>query len=642
MPRAGLNASFTASNPRAGDLALISQSGAIAAGLVEWAATQGVGFSAVVSIGDAIDVDFGDLLDYFAQDRATRAILLYVESIRDARKFMSAARAAARGKPVIVIKAGRHAQGAKAAATHTGALAGSDAVYDAAFRRAGLLRVFDLDELFAAAETLGRLGAFSGRRLAILTNGGGIGVLAVDRLADLDGDLADISPATMTRLDAVMPPIWSHANPIDIAGDADAARYSAAMDALIDDRANDAVLVMNVPTALASSAGAAEAIATVIKQHRDKRSPAKPVLAVWLGGSAAATETFNAAGIASYATEADAVTGFMHVVRYRHALSLLMAAPPSLPQDFVPDTPAARAVIAAALRDGRHWLDPIEAARLFSAYGIDVTPAHLARDPDEAAAAAKPYFAAGQAVTVKILSPDIVHKSEIGGVALNLTTEHAVREAAADILRRARAARPQARIARRDHFADDHQAEGARTDRRRRRRSDLRSGHRVRPRRHRRRGDRRQGARAAAARPRSRPRPDGAHAGLAHPQSLSQRAGGGRAGGGADAGQARPARRRFSGNPRDRSQSGARRRDRRDRGRCARVDRARRRGRPRQLRPSAFCHQALSEGVGAPRQACRMGGRSSFARCGRTTSRSTRRFCPRSRSTICGCASSRR
>ena len=209
----------------------------------------------------------------------------------------------------------------------------------------------------------------------------------------------------MTRLDAVMPPIWSHANPIDIAGDADAARYATAMDALIDDRANDAVLVMNVPTALASSAGAAEAIAGVIKRHRDRRSPAKPVLAVWLGGSAAATDTFNAAGIASYATEADAVTGFMHVVRYRHALRLLMAAPPSLPQDFVPDTAEARAVIAAALRDGRHWLDPIEAARLFGAYGIDVTPAHLARDPDKAAAAAKPYFAAGQAVTVKILRP---------------------------------------------------------------------------------------------------------------------------------------------------------------------------------------------------------------------------------------------
>jgi acetyltransferase len=208
-PGAKLNASFAASTPRSGDLALISQSGAIATGLVEWAATRAVGFSAVVSLGDSIDVDFGDLLDFFALDRATRAILLYVESIKDARKFMSAARAAARIKPVVVVKSGRHAQGAKAAQTHTGALAGSDAVYDAAFRRAGLLRVLDLDELFAAAEALGRLRPFSGKRLAILTNGGGVGVLAVDRLMDLGGILAELSSETMHRLDAVLPAIWS-------------------------------------------------------------------------------------------------------------------------------------------------------------------------------------------------------------------------------------------------------------------------------------------------------------------------------------------------------------------------------------------------------------------------------------------------
>ena len=239
--------------PRGGDLALISQSGAIAAGLVEWAATHEIGFSAIVSIGDSIDVDFADLLDYFAMDRGTRAILLYIESIKDARKFMSAARAAARAKPVLVVKSGRNAQGAKAALTHTGALAGSDAVYDAAFRRAGLLRVLDLDELFAAAETLGSLGRpLPGKRLAILTNGGGIGVLAVDRLADLGGDAADISPATMRKLDAALPPIWSRANPVDIAGDADAARYAVALEQLLADDANDAVLVMNVPTALAS------------------------------------------------------------------------------------------------------------------------------------------------------------------------------------------------------------------------------------------------------------------------------------------------------------------------------------------------------------------------------------------------------
>ena len=260
VPGAKLNASFAASMPNPGDLALISQSGAIAAGLVEWSATRAIGFSAVVSLGDGIDVDFGDLLDFFALDRATRAILLYVESIKDARKFMSAARAAARAKPVVVVKSGRHRQGAKAAMTHTGALAGADAVYDAAFRRAGLLRVIGLDELFAAAETLGQVKAFPGKRLAILTNGGGIGVLAVDRLADLGGVLAEISPDIMQRLDAAMPPIWSRANPIDIAGDADGARYAAAFEALLDDPGNDAVLVMNVPTALASATDAAQAI----------------------------------------------------------------------------------------------------------------------------------------------------------------------------------------------------------------------------------------------------------------------------------------------------------------------------------------------------------------------------------------------
>src|SRR5215475_1489470 len=266
--RAKLNASFAARTPPAGELALVSQSGAIAAGLIEWSAGHDIGFSAAVSLGDKIDVDFGDLLDFFALDGATRAILLYIESVNDARKFMSAARAAARIKPVVVVKSGRHAQGAKAAATHTGALAGADAVYDAAFRRAGLLRVFDLEELFAAAETLGRLHPFPGKRLAILTNGGGVGVLAVDRLIDLNGVLAEISPETRGRLDNVLPPTWSNAYPIDIVGDADAARYAATLEALLADQANDAVLVLNVPTALASAATTAEAVADVARRHR--------------------------------------------------------------------------------------------------------------------------------------------------------------------------------------------------------------------------------------------------------------------------------------------------------------------------------------------------------------------------------------
>ncbi|MFY9840997.1 MAG: CoA-binding protein, partial [Xanthobacteraceae bacterium] len=332
-PFAKLNASFAASTPQAGDLALISQSGAIATGLIEWAELRGIGFSGIVSIGDSIDVDFADLLDHFAMDRHTRAILLYVESIKDARKFMSAARAAARAKPVLVVKSGRHAAGAKAAMTHTGALAGSDAVYDAAFRRAGFLRVSDLDELFAAAETLGHVTALAGNRLAILTNGGGIGVLAVDRLADLGGELASISPETIRKLDAVLPPIWSRANPVDIAGDADDKRYAVSLNYLLDDMTNDAVLVMNVPTGLASASHAAMSVIAVTEQHRKRRVPAKPVFAVWVGGGDRASEPFGSAGIPDYPTESHAVAGFMHLVRYRKSREQLMATPPSLPQD---------------------------------------------------------------------------------------------------------------------------------------------------------------------------------------------------------------------------------------------------------------------------------------------------------------------
>ena len=444
--RAKLNASFAARMPPTGDLALLSQSGAITAGLVEWSAAHNIGFSAVVSLGDKIDVDFGDLLDFFALDGMTRAILLYVESINNARKFMSAARAAARIKPVVVVKSGRHAQGAKAAQTHTGALAGSDAVYDAAFRRAGLLRVLDLDELFAAAETLGRVRPFLGKRLAILTNGGGIGVLAVDRLVDLGGTLAGLSPDTLKRLDATLPPIWSRANPVDIAGDADAARYIFALERLIEDPGNDAIMVMNVPTALASAPDAARSVAAAAQAHRNSLIRPKPFFAVWIGSSDAVTPIFEAASIPSYATESDAVQGFMHLVHYREALEALMVTPPSLPQDFKPDLATAREVVGNAVQRGSTWLDPIEATRLLAAYSIPTAPVVLARNADEAAAAAAPFLAEGSGVVAKILSPDIVHKSEVGGVRLNLTSERAVREAVVDILGRARAARPDAAI----------------------------------------------------------------------------------------------------------------------------------------------------------------------------------------------------
>ena len=318
MPGANLNASFAAHMPAPGSLALISQSGAIAAGMVDWAAQRGVGFSGIVTIGDQIDVDIADLLDHFAMDHNTRAILLYIEAIKDARKFMSAARAAARVKPVVVVKSGRMAQGAKAAATHTGALAGADAVYDAAFRRAGVLRVSDLRELFDCAETLGRVGSPAGKRLAILTNGGGIGVLAVDRLADLGGIPAPIVPETRQKLDEVLPPTWSGANPVDIVGDADASRYAAALEVLLDDPGNDAILVLNVQTAIASAAAIAATVTELVVKYREKhRSWAKPVLAAWVGADQDIITTLSAAGIPNYPTEDDAVRGFMHMVRHR-------------------------------------------------------------------------------------------------------------------------------------------------------------------------------------------------------------------------------------------------------------------------------------------------------------------------------------
>ena len=441
-PHARLNASIAAHTPMAGDLALISESSAIAAALVEWGVAHQVGFSAVVSLGDALDVDFSDLLDHFATDYRTRAILLYVESIKDARKFMSAARAAARAKPVVVVKSGRGRE--SGGATHTQTLARSDAVYDAAFRRAGLLRVGALDELFAAAQTLGRLGTFPGRRLAILSNGGGVGALARDQLGALGGTLATLSGATIDRLDRALPD-WSRGNPVDIVVDADGDRYAAAIEALLADSENDAVLVVNVPTAFTSSADAARALTRSVGE-RSRHSRAKPVFAVWLGGGDTALSALNAAHIPSYATESDAIAGFMHLVRYREAQAALMETPPSLPEDFVVDTTAARAIVESALADGRQWLDPIAASNVLRAYGIPTARIWAAADAEAAVRLAQPLLDEGLPVAVKVLSPDIIHKSDVDGVRLNLVSAEAVHAATTALIERARRLRPDARI----------------------------------------------------------------------------------------------------------------------------------------------------------------------------------------------------
>jgi acetyltransferase len=447
FPRSGLNASFAAHQPRNGPLALISQSGAIAAAMVEWGTERKIGFSGIVSIGDQLDVDIADLLDFFALDDKTLAILMYVEAIGDARKFMSAARAAARLKPVIVVKSGRMAQGAKAAATHTGALAGSDAVYDAAFRRAGLVRVFDLRELFDCAELLGQSRAPVGKKLTILTNGGGLGILAVDRLAELGGVAAPLTAETKTRLDAVLPSTWSKANPVDIGGDADSSRYTAALDILLADPASDALLVLNVETAVAPSADIAKAFAERVKESRaQSNSSPKPVLSAWVGSEQLAAPIFERAAIPHFPTEDDAVRAFMHLATHREAMEALMAIPLRSSSLFKPDVDAARKIIARAMADHRSWLDPVEIADLFKAYAIPMVPTLAAGGADEAAENATSFLEQGFAVAVKILSRDITHKSDVGGVVLNLTTKDDVRQAATEVMARARRAQPEARI----------------------------------------------------------------------------------------------------------------------------------------------------------------------------------------------------
>ena len=425
VPRLGLNASFGPSVLKPGRIAAIAQSGAVLAALADWGTAQNIGFSHLISMGDMTDVDFGDVLDMIARDFETRAVLMYVEGITQARKFMSAARGVARIKPVIVLKAGRHAAAAKAAESHTGSMAGSAAVYDAAFARAGLVAVRGLGELFDAAETLGHSIAPRNERLAILSNGGGIGVIATDLLLDERGALADLQPRTLERLDQLMPRAWSRGNPVDIVGDADGTRYAAAFDILAEDRGVGAVLAMNVPTALTSSADTARALtqAPGVKMV--------PLIGCWIGGpqAQAGREVLHQARIPAYDTPLRAVRGFMHIVQYRRGQRALQRTPPSVPQ-ALSDTTLVRAIVAAALDDQRSILTEPEAKRVLAAYGIPVVPTEIATDAVEAARMAARI---GFPVAVKVLSRDITHKSDVGGVALDLSSEQAVIDAVHDM-----------------------------------------------------------------------------------------------------------------------------------------------------------------------------------------------------------------
>jgi acetyltransferase len=429
VPRRGLNASFAAGRAQPGRIAFVSQSGALATTVLDWAADRDIGFSNFVSLGNAWDVDIGDVIDYLGSDAATRSILLYMEALADGRKFLSAGRAASRNKPLVVVKAGRVPEGARAAASHTGALAGSDAVYAAAIRRAGALRVQGIEDLFRAAELLARVRPFEGDRLAILTNGGGPGVLATDELIRGGGCLAGLSAATLERLDAVLPDGWPRDNPVDIIGDATTDRYVSALEILLEAEEVDAVLVVHAPTSVAGSETVAAALAGLAAGAR------KPVFGCWLGGASAraAYEAYSVARQPSFLSPADAVAAFLGLQEFRANQAALMETPSQMPTEAGIDPAAARAVLDQARRDGRRWLSEIESKRVLAAYGIPTVETHAAANPEEAAALAADL---GFPVALKAVATGLVHKSSAGGVALDLPSAQAVREAAEAMVQR--------------------------------------------------------------------------------------------------------------------------------------------------------------------------------------------------------------
>jgi acetyltransferase len=438
-PGQGLNASFASGMPQNGHVAFISQSGALCTSVLDWALQEKIGFSYFVSIGNTMDVDFADLIDYFGEDEGTQSIILYVESIGAARKFMTAARAFARTKPIIAYKAGRFPESAEVAASHTGALAAVDAVYDAAFQRAGLARVFDIGEIFAVAELLGRRKIPKGPRLGIITNAGGPGVMATDALIAAKGSLATLSEESLARLNESLPPFWSHRNPVDVLGDAKSKVVAKATEIVLADGGVDAVLVIVTPQAMTNPTAVAREIARLAGGAK------KPVLAAWLGGRSMqeSLPILNEAGIPTYATPEQGVRAFMTLVAYSRNLESLYETPKDIPVELPLDRQAIRREFERRMAGSGALLSEPVAKALLEAYGIPVTRTAAARSAEEAAGAAAEM---GYPVVLKILSPDISHKTDVGGVVLDIRNEAMLRSAFERIVRDVGAAKPEARI----------------------------------------------------------------------------------------------------------------------------------------------------------------------------------------------------
>jgi acetyltransferase len=423
-PWLGLNATFAHDIARPGSVAFLSQSGALLTAILDWSLSENVGFSAIVSTGSMLDVGWGDLLSFFGQDDKTESILIYMESIGDARAFLSAAREVSFSKPIIVIKAGRSEAASKAAASHTGAMTGSDEVYDAAFRRCGVLRVDRISELFHIADVLGKQPRPRGPRLMILTNAGGPGVLATDTLMAIGGELATLSDASHQALDAFLPPHWSHANPIDILGDADPARYSRASEIAIRDPGCDGLLAILAPQGMTDPAHVAEGLKVHAKVH------GKPLLASWMGGQAveSGVNILNAAGIPTFSYPDSAVRAFKSMWNYSYNLRGLYETP------FSADDPSVwsdrknnvKKLLDAAASSGRSLLTELESKEILKLYGIPTVPTLLAKTEDQAVEQAREIKFP---VVLKLHSETVTHKTDVGGVQLNLAGEKEVREA---------------------------------------------------------------------------------------------------------------------------------------------------------------------------------------------------------------------
>jgi acetyltransferase len=438
-PSIGLNATFSKAGAKPGNLALVSQSGALCTAILDWARPNDVGFSSILSLGVTADVDFGEILDYLVSDPKTESILLYIEGIRQARSFMSALRAAARTKPVILVKVGRHEAGSRAALSHTGALVGADDVFDSAIRRAGAVRVSSVVQLFAAAKALSTRFRPTGNHLAIVTNGGGPAVMASDRAADLGLVLAQLSDDTLRNLNEALPPTWSHANPVDIIGDAGAERYRQAVTACMQDPNIDGVLTILTPQAMTHPLDVAKAMIEVAGQFN------KPLLTCWMGDTevAASREAFAQTRIPSFRTPEPAVEVFSYISAYYQNQKLLMQAPGPLSHHAEPDVEGARLLIENALAEHRKVLSEMESKAVLAAFRIPIARSMVARSPNEALLLAEEL---GMPVAMKINSPDITHKSDAGGIRLNLGNAQAVRAAWREIIESVQENRPNARI----------------------------------------------------------------------------------------------------------------------------------------------------------------------------------------------------